>query len=142
MNELHDELGHWDNEATQRFVQERIWWPRMQADVSHYVKTCDTCQRMKNVQRYVTNRFTPHSELFDVFSIDFAGPLPTTDSGNRFLLVCVKHLTGWPIVRATDNSTVSVVIRFMEEEIIPPFGALGFFISDNSSCFTALELTT
>lgn len=46
-----------------------------QAEIICYVKTCDPCHMIQNVQPYVTNRFAPHSRLFEVFYIDFAVPL-------------------------------------------------------------------
>lgn len=55
---------------------------------------------------YKTNLRTPVSSMFDVFSIDFAGRLPVSVEGNKFLLVCVKHLTGWTLRMATKNATI------------------------------------
>lgn len=138
---LHDEMGHWDTRATQKLVTERFWWPRVHADIAHYVKTCDSCQRMGAVGSYRTNLQVRQGGLFDVFSIDFAGPFPVTAEKNCYLLVCVEHLTGWPIVKPTKRATAAVVVQFINEEVIPPFGAPGMIISDNAKCFTAPMLS-
>lgn len=82
----------------------------------------------------------PRSSLFEVFSIDFAGPLPKSTSGNRFLLICVEHLTGWPIVKATATATAETVRGFIESLILIPFGAPGQIVSDNAACFRAKVL--
>lgn len=101
LRSLHDELGHWDIRATQLMIADRFWWPGVNKDVARYVKTCDVCQRTKNEKKYFSDLFVPQSRLLDVFSIDFAGPFQQTIRMHWFLLVCVEHLTGWPIVRAT-----------------------------------------
>lgn len=137
IHHLHDTIGHWDVKATHYLIKDRFWWPGMPADVAHYVKTCHACQRMQTPERYRSNMFIPQSSLFDVYSIDFAGPFPETECGNRFLLVCVEHLTGWPIVLATKHSTAETVVNFLNKKIIPPFGPPGVVVSDNAACFKA-----
>ena len=84
----------------------------------------------------------PLTSLFDVFSIDFAGPLPTTPCGNKHLLVCVEHLTGWPIACPIPTATAAEVIAFVEEQVIIPFGRPRVIVSDNVPCFTARSLQT
>ena len=63
--------------------------------------------------RYRTDLRIPVTGLFDVFSVDFAGPFPPTTVGHRFVLVGVEHLTGWPLVIRTKNATAQVFIVFM-----------------------------
>lgn len=43
----HDELGHWDMEATQALVKDRFWWRRAHRNAVRYVQSCGVCQRMK-----------------------------------------------------------------------------------------------
>lgn len=43
------------------------------------VKTCEECHEFSLLPKYKTSLRTPVSSLFDVFSIDFAGPLLTTE---------------------------------------------------------------
>ncbi len=59
------------------------------------VRTCDECQKSKPYARYKTTQHQPVSGI-----LDFAGPLPLTAQGNRYLLVGVEHLTGWPVAAA------------------------------------------
>lgn len=56
--------------------------------------------------------------LFEVFSIDFAGPFsPMSTDGNRFPLIFVEHLTGCPIVAAIKNETAEVVAGFLNDRV-------------------------
>ena len=72
-----------------------------------------------------------------MFSIDFAGPFPETQRGYKHLLVCVEHLTGWPIVVPTNVAPAEVVRDFVSTEIIHSFGIPEVVVSDNAQCFTA-----
>ena len=136
----HDEIGHWDRNSTRTMLTDRFWWPSMYKEVHDYVKTCEDCQKMTRIPRYYSGLRTPMTSLFDVFSIDFAGPLPTTPRGNKHLLICVEHLTGWPIVCPTPTATASEVITFVDDRIILPFGKPRVIVSDNGPCFTARSL--
>lgn len=73
--------------------------------------------------------------------MDFAGPRPPSRAGNRYILVCVEHLTGWPIVIATKTTTPDVVILLLREEVRRPFGTPSTIVSDNATCFTARAVT-
>lgn len=79
----------------------------------------------------------PQSGVFEVFSINFACSFPQTARGNKYLLVCVEHLTGLPIVAAIKRATVEIVVEFLKENIIIPFGPPGLLVNDNATCFTA-----
>ena len=97
LKHYHDEIGHWDAKSTAKLVMKRFWWPDVYKEIGRYVKSCEDCQRMGSLPAYRSALKTPLTTLFDVFSIDFAGPLPTSRTGNKYMLVCVEHLTGWPI---------------------------------------------
>ncbi|POM64908.1 Pol protein, partial [Phytophthora palmivora] len=47
--EAHDATisDHLNREKTYQMVSQRFWWPHMYKWVAHYVKTCETCQRVK-----------------------------------------------------------------------------------------------
>ena len=110
-------------------------------DIYDYVKSCDGCQRSAAVPHYKTDLHLPITTLFDVFSIDFAGPFPRTSYGNRVALEAVEH-PGWLVARATKNATVSVVRRFIEMKVVNPFSLPRVVISDNAGCFTAEVLAS
>lgn len=42
-------------------------------------------------------------EPFQRIALDFVGPLPLTESKNRFILVCVDYATKYPIAVALKN---------------------------------------
>lgn len=64
------------------------------------------------------------SEIFNTYSMDFAGPVPNTRNGKRFILIAVEHLTGWHLAWATETPTAPEVIEFVEQEVMHSFGPL------------------
>ena len=79
----------------------------------------------------------PISGLWDTVSIDFAGHLPRTPRGNRYILVPVEHFTRWPISRAYPNALASIVTTFLEDNIFEPYAIPKMILSDSGSQFTA-----
>lgn len=138
---FHDHVGHWDITTPQQFIGERFWWPRMLQDVAAHVKSCKGCLLSSPLPRYRTTLRIPLTGLFHMFSIDFAGPLPAGDAGEKYLLIAVEHLTSCPLAVATFSDTSEVVCDFLREEIIRPFGPPHLIISDNAKAFTAGDVT-
>lgn len=134
---FHDEIGHWDTETTRVFVVDRFWWPSLGSDVSKFVRSCVRCQKSKPIPKYRTTLRIPLTGLFDTFSMDLAGPLPLGENEEKYLLLVVEHLTGWPIVRITTRDTSDVVFSFVQEEIVFCIGPPLYIVSDNARCFTA-----
>ena len=141
LKSFHDDIGHSDLNTTRQFMSDRYWWPRMHRDIHDYVRSCHDCQIFTPLPNYPASLKLPLTTLFDVFSIDFAGPYPTTSSGHRYILVAVEHLTGWPIAMTYPNCTSAVVLAFLKNEIMFSFGSPRKIISDITTSFlsTAVE---
>lgn len=109
----------------------------MRADLQKHVNTCDSCQRAQNQKPYHKSLYYPQISVFNVFSLDFADPFPVTKCRNRFLLVYIEHLTGWPIFMGTEKATAEVAVFFLISKVLLPFGTPGVNMSDNTACSTA-----
>ena len=67
----------------------------MTRDVSNYVRKCDKCQRNKSglkVKEPFIITPTP-AKAFDIVMIDTVGPLPISESGNKYAVTIVCDLT-------------------------------------------------
>lgn len=76
------------------------------------------------------------TSLLEVFSIEVAGPFPTTREGFKYLLVCVENFTGWIIARESKDAAAETVVGFIQDEVMHSFGPHKKMVGDNASCFT------
>ena len=44
---MHDHIGHWDVKSTYKFIASRFWWPKIRAEVSNFVHSCEVSQKAK-----------------------------------------------------------------------------------------------
>ena len=55
---------------------------------------------------------------FNRIGIDFVGPLPKTQKGNRYIIVAMDYLMKWPEAKAMKNATAENTVYFIYQEII------------------------
>jgi hypothetical protein len=68
----------------------------MPASVQHFVESCDNCQRARSSTQKpfgLLNPIPPPMNKFDVYSLDFIGPLPRTEKGFDGILVIIDMFT-------------------------------------------------
>ena len=79
--------------TTQKILQSSFYWPTLFRDCSEWVKHCDGCQRMDNINK--SNEVPLQGILvvknFDVWGIDFMGPFPPS-FGNQYILLVVDYV--------------------------------------------------
>jgi hypothetical protein len=51
--------AHIGRRKTLYIAKEMLWWPRMQEDIDHYIKHCDSCQRNKAHHQNAQNSLVP-----------------------------------------------------------------------------------
>ena len=114
---MHDGHGHFGRDATFCRLRGSYWWPRAYTDVKEYVEKCHICQ--------IFDRMKPPSgpifplkidQLFEQFGLDFVGPLPETNNGNKYILVCTEYYTRWPLAKAVNSADSKVVARFLSRK--------------------------
>nr|GEZ75510.1 reverse transcriptase domain-containing protein [Tanacetum cinerariifolium] len=67
-------------------------------------------------------------EIFDVWGIDFMGPLPNS-KGNKYILVAVDYLSKWVEAKALSTNDARVVVKFLKS-LFSWFGTPKAIISD------------
>jgi hypothetical protein len=89
--------GHAASSKTQaKILQAGLFWPTMFKDVFHYVKSSDPCQKTGKMTRRheMPQQGILEVELFDVWGIDFIGPLPSS-KGYKHILVAIDYVSKW-----------------------------------------------
>lgn len=89
----HDGInGHPGVNKTYDRVLKNFYWPGLK-DVSSYVRTCDTCQRIDKPNQVLKpaplRPISTNNKPFEYLIIDCVGPLPPSKTGYTYLLTYV-----------------------------------------------------
>ncbi|GKB10157.1 reverse transcriptase domain-containing protein [Tanacetum coccineum] len=78
--------GHHSANLTARKVFDAgFFWPTIYRDAHSMIKSCDTCQRQGKISHRdeMPQNAIQVCEIFDIWGIDFMGPFPLSNKGNR-----------------------------------------------------------
>ena len=99
-------------------------WHEMSTDVQLYVKTCATCS--KNKKPCVK----PKAELgsyhtgarMEQVHLDMMGPLPESDSGNKYIMVMVDQYSKWVEIQPLQEITAETTAHTAVDHFFTKFG--------------------
>ena len=139
---MHDDAtsGHLGFARTLHRTQERFYWPKMRQTIQRYVASCVQCQRFKlrtSCPPGHLHPVPPPTAPFEQVGIDLLGPFPRSSSDNRWVIVCVDHLTRYCETAAIPSATASDVSSFLLRCLILRHGPPRVLISDRGRQFTA-----
>ena len=97
LKQLDDLSGHLGLRKTMGKVKERFYWPGYEHDVELHVQEWGKCQRRNPPQPQPTAPLgtIKATHPLEKVSWDIMGPLPTTKSGNKYILVVTDLFTKW-----------------------------------------------
>ena len=118
----------------------RYWWIGLRKDIKSYLETCDSCQRLEKGRRIAMKsgniKTFSKTKAFELVSIDICGPLPQTESGNRYIVSMIDKFTRFCyLVPVKDIRTLTIVKAY--QKWINLFGAPKCLLSDNGTQFTS-----
>jgi hypothetical protein len=126
LEEAHDSStgGHFGVNKTLDKIRKRFFWATCKQDVEDWCRTCEICVSRKGptgkgkspLQIY--NVGTP----FERIQVDVLGRLPTTSSGNRYLLVFVDCFTKWVEAFPMRNVRARSVAEIFVNQVISRHG--------------------
>lgn len=138
MEIVHEEMRHPSVDTMFALLKERVYWPSLYQDVRSYCQSCSECRKWDDsgmIRKLHLNSRIPLGELFECFHLDFIGPLPETQAGNRYLLVAIDRLSRWTLLKPCSNPNSVVVLQLLFE-IISSCGCPRSIITDNGTVFT------
>ena len=84
----------------------------MKKDIARHCKNCKGCAERKspkNKTRVPLHPIESNAPL-EIVGIDFVGPLPLTDEGNRYVMTFQDHFSRWPAAFPSKNATETKVV--------------------------------
>ena len=130
--------GHWGIKKTMSNMSRSFYWPTMRRDTDLYVKTCGTCQRNKPRPKLRTGLQHYQAGLpGERVHIDFLGPFPVSESGNRFVMVMVDQFTKWVELAPLPDQTAATTANSFFEQWVSRFGTPIYVHTDQGSNFTS-----
>ena len=93
-----------------------FFWPTLHKDVNTFVKSCDSCQRTRNIRRRheMPQNKILECEIFDVWSIDFMGPF-VSSLGNVYILMAIDYVPKWVEALTSPTNDHKVVIKMFKK---------------------------
>ena len=129
-------LSHPGVRATQKLIKERFVWPRMNADIRNWTKTCTSCQRSK-IQRHTrtpVHSFPSTKFRFAHVHLDIVGPLPPS-RGYRYLFTMVDRFSRWPEVIPLMNIQAQTIVDAFLSGWVSRFGICSTVTTDRGARF-------
>ena len=82
------------------------------------MKTCRECQFQVNSKKNNKLHPIPVEGPWDRIGVDIVGPLPVTEWGNRYIVICIDYMTKWVEAKPLSDKSAKQVAWFLYEEII------------------------
>src|ERR1044072_10001149 len=117
----------------------------MNEEIKLYVQSCHQCQVHARVTKRNELYPIPVSAPWERVGIDFVGPLPETNQGNKYIITAIDYFTRWPEARAVQWADAQSAAKFIYEELICRHGIINIIHSDQETHFvneTINELLT
>ncbi|KAJ8333601.1 hypothetical protein SKAU_G00416090 [Synaphobranchus kaupii] len=129
--------GHFGNNKTLHRLRGKFQWPGCRHNVELHVHCCDSCTAQKGPSQ--RSRAPLHQHLvgapMERVGVDVLGPLPVTDSGNRYILVAMDYFTKWPEAFAIPDQSAATMAERLVEKMFTRFGAPAELHSDQGRNF-------
>ena len=139
--EAHDTAlcGHLAREKTYSSVSQAYWWPKLYKWVSTYVRTCETCQRMKPP----AHAAVPLASLpvptgcWESMIMDFVFGLPKNSEGNTGIVVFVDRLIKIDhLASVPDSIDAEGTAKLLIDRVFQQHGSPVEIVSDRDPRFT------
>lgn len=137
IEEFHNQC-HAGYKSTTRNLAQMFHWPKMKADVRHFVRHCEPCQRAKVIRAGQTppSMIGMPKSRFSTLHMDLVGPLPPYD-GYTHLLTVIDRFSRYMIaVPVRSIKTNAVLYAFMLHWVMH-FGLPVEILTDRGSQFTS-----
>lgn len=126
-------------------IAERYYWPKMRADVHHYISRCHICAQSKVEQKLPAGLMGNRpiiNQPWQSISLDFIGPLVRSRSGNCHILVVTDYFSKYVVTHPCRSANAKTLTKFLENNIFLVCGAPQTLTCDNGTPMKSKEFRT
>jgi hypothetical protein len=129
--------GHFGINKTVGKIKEKFYWPKLRNDVQTWCAQCDMCAARKGPTRKIKAPLTTYvvGLPMERVAVDVLGPLPVSDSGNKYILIAMDYFTKWPEAYPLPNQEAETVAKVLVDQFVCRFGAPAELHSDQGRNF-------
>ena len=90
-----------------------IYWPYCQRDVKSWCNSCDLCSLWQGPPKKPRAPMSQYKvgAPSERVAMDTPGPLPKSESGNKYLLLVADYFRKWPEAYALPNQEATTVAK-------------------------------
>jgi hypothetical protein len=142
IKEAHCLTGHSCARNTYSFLKKQWCEVKIKEDeVKKVVENCETCIKFKRNSKFKIYPTKIDGSFMEV-GIDCIGPLPRSNSGNRFIVLVTDYFTKWVEGKALKQKSAKEIARFLVEEVFARHGTVKVIRSDQGLEFTNMLVHT
>ena len=137
VKQMHTKAGHFGEKRTIQLLLSQFYWYGLYKDVYEQVKSCDLCRRVNLAFNARSSELQPLPimALGYRWSVDLCGEFLPTKSGNKWVMVCIEHLSKWVEVIALPEKTAMHTARAFLSHVLSRFSAMAVVCSDQGTEF-------
>ena len=138
LHSYHNSLlsSHRGRDATYSAISRDFYWRNLAKDVRRWVNRCTECIKYKTLtQKPSPMNVRMYLYPFHTLGIDFVGPLPTSSSGNKYILTAVCPFSNFLISVPVPDKTATTTARALLDHVFCKFGFSAVIQSDRGSEF-------
>jgi transposase InsO family protein len=139
MAHLPPKASHPGARRMQANISQEFYWATLRRDCADYVKHCLSCAAVKGPDGRQTRplQLFPPDGPWEFVCADILGPLPTTVSGHRFVLVISDRFSKFTVAVPMKTTTADDVAEVFVSSWISYFGVPLILLTDNGPQFAS-----
>ena len=121
-----------------KFLRSGYYWPTLFPDTQNLVMSCHKCQIFDGKRKLLPLPLHPIrvEAPFQQWGLDFIGEIhPSSSAQHKWILTATDFFTKWIEAIPYRNSNDSVIIKFLETNILSRFGCPRKIITNNVVAF-------
>jgi hypothetical protein len=146
IDEFHEGIcggNHAWRATSYKILRAGYYWPKIFSDVNAKVHACNPCQLFAGKQKLsaLPLVLVKSEAPFQQWGLDFIGDInPHSSAQHKWILTTTYYFTKWVEAIPTKRASDSVVIDFLEDNILSRFGCPQKIVTDNAHAFKSMAM--